>query len=356
MKKILSVLIIGLMSIILVAQEGSNIRLKGVEDEISNILWLASLAPNSHNTQAWKVYINTTEKEIEVTVDKERALSVVDPNSRELYISLGCYIETMCFAFDASGYKTNVSEKYVDNYLQIKILYTKVSDTINNEKLGLIEKRHTNKGKYLSTKLNSSVLSNVKNNNPDFLYFENTSVEFEYIKDATYKAIELQSKDQAYRDELANWMRFSDEEALEKKDGITAEMIGLRGLVKSIYYSTTNHESAKEDKFANQGNTTAKNQLNNCTAFFVITGNNTPEDLVKVGRTTQSIWLECTKNNIALQPMSALLEISEYSKETQVKLNSKAPVQMILRAGNVKKYGENFKLCRNLVDYITVKK
>ena len=151
-------------------------------------------------------------------------------------------------------------------------------------------------------------------------------------------------------------MRFSDEEALEKKDGITAEMIGLRGLVKSIYYSTTNHESAKEDKFANQGNTTAKNQLNNCTAFFVITGNNTPEDLVKVGRTTQSIWLECTKNNIALQPMSALLEISEYSKETQVKLNSKAPVQMILRAGNVKKYGENFKLCRNLVDYITVKK
>ena len=34
MKKILSVLIIGLMSIILVAQEGSNIRLKGVDDEI----------------------------------------------------------------------------------------------------------------------------------------------------------------------------------------------------------------------------------------------------------------------------------------------------------------------------------
>ena len=55
------------------------------------------------------------------------------------------------------------------------------------------------------------------------------------------------------------------------------------------------------------------------------------------------------------QKSKGLLEIKRHI-EVQLKLNSKAPVQMILRAGNVKKYGENFKLRRILHDYVTVKK
>ena len=47
-------------------------------------------------------------------------------------------------------------------------------------------------------------------------------------------AVTVQSANQAYRDELAEWMRFSDKEAASKLDGITADMIGLKGIVKTF--------------------------------------------------------------------------------------------------------------------------
>lgn len=167
-------------------------------------------------------------------------------------------------------------------------------------------------------------------------------------------AVTVQSANQAYRDELAEWMRFSDKEAENKLDGITADMIGLKGIVKTFYYWTTTRESAKGDKFAQQGIDTAKKQLNNCGAFAVVTGGNTFEELINSGRKTQAFWFDCTENNIAVQPFSAALETEPFCSSIQTDLGVAAPVQMILRLGYVDEYGANCGLRRNLSDYIEV--
>jgi hypothetical protein len=87
-------------------------------------------------------------------------------------------------------------------------------------------------------------------------------------------AVTVQSANQAYRDKLAEWMRFSDKEAAEMQDGVTAEMIGLKVIVKTFYNWTTTRESAKGYKFAKQGIDAAKKQLNNFGAFAVFIGGN----------------------------------------------------------------------------------
>ncbi len=79
-------------------------------------------------------------------------------------------------------------------------------------------------------------------------------------------AVTVQSANQAYRDKLAEWMRFSDKEA--------AEMIVLKVIVKTFYNWTTTRESAKGYKFAKQGIDAAKKQLNNFGAFAVFIGGN----------------------------------------------------------------------------------
>ena len=326
-------------------------KLDGVNDDIQNALWYSSIAANSHNTQMWSVKLYTNENRLQISIDESRVLSVVDNEKREAYISLGCYIETMCVAFDAYGYDTQVN---CDD-LTVQFTYSKRANAaVDNSKLALIDKRHTDKSAFSNSKIKQETASAILNKYSDISVYQNGDENFAYVKRVSMDAVTVQSANQAYRDELAEWMRFSDKEAASKLDGITADMIGLKGIVKTFYYWTTTRENAKGDKFAQQGIDTAKKQLNNCGAFAVITGGNTFEELINTGRKTQAFWFDCAENNIAVQPFSAALETQPFCSSIQNDLGVIAPVQMILRLGYVDEYGTNCGLRRNLSDYIEV--
>ena len=62
----------------------------------------ATLAANGHNTQPWKFAIQ--ENAIEIHPDYSRELKVVDPDHRELWISLGCALENLLVAARANGF------------------------------------------------------------------------------------------------------------------------------------------------------------------------------------------------------------------------------------------------------------
>ena len=326
-------------------------KLDGVEDDIQNALWYSSIAANSHNTQMWSVKLYPNENRLQISIDESRVLNVVDSEKREAYISLGCYIETMSVAFSAYGYDTQVN--YDD--LTVQFTYQKRANAkVDTAKLSLIDKRHTDKSAFSNSKIKQETASALLNKYSDISVYQNGDENFAYIKRISMDAVTVQSANQAYRDELAEWMRFSDKEAESKLDGISADMIGLKGIVKTFYYWTTTRESAKDDKFAQQGIDTAKKQLNNCGAFAVITGGSTFEELINTGRKTQAFWFDCTENNIAVQPFSAALETEPFCSSIQTDLGVAAPVQMILRLGYVDKYGANCGLRRNLSDYIEV--
>lgn len=326
-------------------------KLDGINDDIQNALWYSSIAANSHNSQMWKVKLYPKENRLQISIDESRVLNVVDSEKREACISLGCYIETMCVAFSAYGYNTQVN--CAD--LSVQVTYSKRENTtIDNAKLALIDKRHTDKSAYSSGKIKQDVANALLNKYSILSLYQNGDENFDYLKRISIDAVTVQSANQAYRDELAEWLRFSDKEAANKLDGITADMMGLKGIVKTFYYWTTTRVSAKGDKFAEQGISTAKKQLNNCGAFAVITGGNTFEELINMGRKTQAFWFDCTENNIAVQPFSAALETQPFCSSIQNDLGVTAPVQMILRLGYVDDYGVNSGLRRNLSDYIEV--
>jgi len=74
---------------------------------LMRLVYYARLAPSTHNSQPWKFVVGR--RTIDVIADRARWLRVADPFRRELYISLGCAVESLRIAADFAGYATDVS-------------------------------------------------------------------------------------------------------------------------------------------------------------------------------------------------------------------------------------------------------
>jgi hypothetical protein len=327
-----------------------------VSSELREVLYYASLAPNGHNTQMWKVGISENGRTLKIFIDSSRLLLVVDPNGRESLISAGAFIENMKRALSAYGfdYELNIIEEIniKENPLIAEIgIIGKKNIAINYDILNNMQKRHTDKSNYLNKSLDNNVIETL-NSDGNILVFQNGDDDFEFIKEITLLANEIQSLSPEAREELANWLRFSDEEAIETADGLPAEQLGLSGIIKTLYYATTDRKKAKTEKFGKTSLNLAKRQLNNCTAFFIITGNDTPKGYIEAGMNMESLWLKATELNISVHPMSQALEENETNEQIRKKYSGHEYFQMIMRAGYVKKYGINNGIRRPLKEFV----
>ena len=76
---------------------------RGIDDEGARILWYASLAPSGHNSQPWLVKV-VGKGEWIIGGDSRRRLPAVDPDNRELLLSIGAFAENLSTASSVAGY------------------------------------------------------------------------------------------------------------------------------------------------------------------------------------------------------------------------------------------------------------
>lgn len=349
------VLTTALTSLIIIGRKSNvntNKKINGLNEELSEIMYLGSLAPSSHNIQCWLIELYPEEGMLTVSVDPERKLDVVDPHSREQFLSLGCYIRTLEEAFLAYGY--NVSYGFDENDNNVTLTYDKLSETVNEESVNRILKRHTDKRPFDGKETSENEILEKLCNTAGISYYSFPSKEFAIIKKSTLEAYVAQAYNVEVAAELSTWLRLSNKETSEKKDGLPAEQLGISGFKKSLYYLFTNHESAKGESFAKQGIDNTVKQLDNALGFVVVSSGNSPKELVECGIKTTDLWLDLTDNNIAVQPMSYALEEETYKHTVTDHLHEAETPQMILRVGCVNKYGKNAAIRRDLTDYISV--
>jgi hypothetical protein len=334
----------------------TNKAVEGLPSEVTDVLFYASLAPNSHNAQMWKVSVDTKKEQVRIYLDKERTLNEVDSKNREAYISIGAFTANLLKAFEAYGYETDcVIPDKEDCQELVVITYSKLdSATINKGILETISKRHTDKSQYLDKKISEQSLTELLNGSTDLFYYPKASFEFDYLKDSTVAAMKLQANNESKAAEFSRWLRLSDKETLKTKDGLSAEQLGITGMKKTIYYLITTHESAQGDSFAKQSVDTTSNQVNNCSGFLLLTGGTSRKELIETGIRLENVWLNAVNLGISVHPMSQILEEQPYSDEINAKLGISAPIHMVLRLGYVSDYGMNNNIRRDLGDYITV--
>ena len=119
------------------------------------VLSHALLAPHAHNLQSWLVDLDTPDT-IVLRMDMTRLLPETDPQSRQLVISQGTFIEVLDLAARQRGYRTEVtpfpegefSAKAPDTRPTARIRLVRDAQVQPDPLFAQVFKRHTHKGVY----------------------------------------------------------------------------------------------------------------------------------------------------------------------------------------------------------------
>lgn len=328
-------------------QEDSNNPFKFQPHE-KEILYLASLAPSGHNTQPW--YIKYLEPYHWIICnDKTKWLPAVDPAQRETILSIGAFIQNLEFAANNTGYACQfnllASTNQEENILEVKLQKNSAATKYDISKL---KNRRTVRSGYLNDVLKKKDEVYLQENESGFFHFiSNNSKEYNWLNEQTIEANRIQ----AYRDEaqkeLSGWIRFSSNDAKKYRDGLTTAGMELDGIPGWILRNLYKQENVLKKKFREQGIDKVKKQVAQSAGWLIITSkDNTVATLLETGKRFQRIFLKVRDRNIAIHPMTQILEETETNKQVNRSIGITDEIQFIVRMGYLKNYPEPVTLRR----------
>jgi len=308
-----------------------------IDNDMKEIIKYGTYAPSSHNAQMWSVKIIDNQR-IKILPNDNRVLPYVDPENRETWISIGAFVENCVLSAKDMGYKSTVIINDSDLIIDIT-KHKKIKSSTKN--INNILKRLTIRTPYLNEKIDDEIINEIIDISENVFFYQKETSQGKEIIDNSIKAFSLQMQDTNKLKELSEWMTFSYKEEKERKDGLTPDMLGITGFKHFLFNTFMSKKSVTSKSFIKASIKGATKQLNSCSGFIIITSkSNSINELVNAGRTLESVWLKCIENEIAVHPMSQVLEENNYYELLKKELKIKGEIQMVLRIGKVKHYPE----------------
>jgi len=329
-----------------------NDLIQSPKNDTEKIIYFGSLAGNSHNTQPWIVEI-VNDSTLRLFADFSRKLQIVDPDGRGLFISLGAFLENMQLSANSLGYNSNITITAETNSDSLAAIFkfsrlTQIGAFGNLTKLdnaSLIEKRRTLRTPFLKTEISkehqSTLLESISNYKGKVFYFSAASEKGKYIAEKTHEAYSCQSRDEQAKQELSNWMRFSNKDASKHKDGLTPLGMGITGIGGFIVRNFYKPEDSMKESFVEKGIESAKEQVDNCGGWLVIVqDDDNPENWMSTGRIYQKLNLLSTDLMIGFHPMNQMIEEDKFETPANEFLGLPGKIQFVARIGYVESYPE----------------
>jgi len=307
--------------------------------QIEQIIYYSSLAGNSHNTQPWYVEI-VNDSLLYLKADFSRKLHIVDPDARGLFISLGAFMENLDLAAGSLGYKADIeitAQHKTDS--TVAVIHLSKSPTSGYD-LNQIKNRRTLRTPFHNTEISKDHLNKlIDDNNSEIFYFSSSSEEGKYIAEQTLAAYTQQAKDDQAKQELANWMRFSNSDVEKYRDGLTTSGMGITGFGGFFVRNFYKPEDSMKDSFIKTGIDKTKEQKENCGGWLVIIQNeDSPERWIKTGRLYEKLNLTCRDLMIGFHPMNQMIEEDNFEKNANGHLSLPGVIQFVARIGYVDGY------------------
>lgn len=318
------------------------------------ILYLASLAPSGHNTQPWFVkYVEPYHWVI--GNDKSKWLMGVDPTQRETILSIGAFLQNLEYAASHKGYVCQftilASANQDENIVEVKL--TRTPGTVKYD-IQRIKQRRTLRSNYLSDILKKDDVTYLTGNDPELIhYIPNTSKEHQWLNDQTIEANRIQ----AYRDdaekELADWIRFSSKDAKAHCDGLTVASMEIDGITAWYLRNFYGKSDVMKKGFREKSIETAEKQVAESAGWLIISSkDHSVESLLETGKRFQRLFLKIRERNIAIHPMTQVLEEPGIRQNLNTSININDLVQFILRTGYVKNYPQPVSLRRPINNFV----
>jgi len=313
-------------------------QVEGFNQEEVNILHLATRSPSGHNTQPWTI------KKIQpynwvIGTDTSRWLPAVDPENREMLLSIGAFLECLVLAAGAWGYDATVNiiaKTRCDQAIaEVKLIRSKET----NFPLDKITSRRTIRNGYLSRELTSGDVKQLIGEKENILYVSLQSPMGKYLAEGTIEANRMQAFREPAQEELADWIRWSDNDIRQHMDGLTPDTMEIRGITGWYVRRFFHRKSVLEKSFREETVKRMVDQIRNCGGWLIITSPASGiEDLISTGRLLQRMWLNAKEHMIAIHPMTQMLEESPFKISVGEELDIRGQIQFILRTGYVSKY------------------
>lgn len=334
-------------------KKSNALPLKPDEEQI---LYLASLAPSGHNTQPWTVKYRAPYHWI-IANDKTKWLPAVDPTQRETILSIGAFIQNLEYVAGNLGYTCEFTLLALTNQdediMEVKLSKKDNQPLFDTEK---IKFRRTVRSGYLRAPLKKEHVAFLTGSEKAYFQFiPNGSKEYDWINEQTIEA----NRQQTFRDnaqsELADWMRLSSKEAKKYCDGLTTasmEINGISGWVVRNFYS---RENVMSKKFREQGLDKVREQVTRSGGWLLlISKDNSTGTLIETGMRLQRMLLRTREKNIAIHPMTQILEEDAFKGDLHKSVGISDPVQFILRTGYVRNYPDPVSLRRPVEAFVKI--
>lgn len=287
----------------------------------------ATLAANGHNTQPWKFAIK--ENAIEIHPDYSRSLPVVDPNHRELWISLGCALENLMIAARAFGHAPEVIYPDKSDFILVQLTADTRQDSplfdaiplrqntrsayngrlIKNEDLDQLQALQLEPGVELSFATNPQVMET-------FLEYVNLGNLSQYANPD-------------FVNELIEWLRFNKKEALYSLDGLYSACSGnpqVPRFIGQMFVGSTKPQQQADmdaDKFRTSP-----------TAVVIASESDDKVSWVRTGQVYERLALSMTSLDIKSAFLNQPIEVADLRGQFQraIGLGNSLP-QLLLRFG-----------------------
>lgn len=301
---------------------------KELSEDIIKALSIARFAPSSHNTQPWlvKLYGNY----VDLGYNPSRQLLVGDPSKKELFISLGCFVESLRIAAEELDLLASTTFIGADANLVARIKFERRSGikTVNLNS-NLIKDRRSDRRLYEKKKVSNDILNELKDigGNKVSLKIFNDRNDIDFFADITFKATLEAMSEQVFRSELASWVRHN---WTKQQDGMPAYTQGMPGLISLIAKPVIN----KNKKVAvSQAKKDAKRIRNSDLIILICCKDDSPSALLNVGAAYQDACLISLYNDIKTAGISAGVISPDTSKEIIERFNLDLIPAAIIRAG-----------------------
>src|SRR4030042_5528944 len=322
--------------------------IKGLEKDGMEILSLASLAPSGHNTQPWTVNIIEPNHWM-IGSDKKRWLPAVDPENREMLLGIGAFIENMVLAAGTLGYSVDI-KIIAKNRTDTDIADIRLKkDKAQEFPLEKLKKRRTVRSNFLGQDIKGDDLKYISRhdtrqclvqvNSPHSFYFPNNSPQGKYLQEGTIEANRAQAFRDPAQEELANWIRWSNKEAKQYRNGLTPESMEIKGIAGFFVRSFYDSQSALKKSFRDQTVDVAAKQVKTCGGWLVVTRSESGiPTIISSARVFQNMLLKIRDKMIAIHPMTQILEENPWRNPGAKGLGLTGEVQWILRLGYLESY------------------
>jgi hypothetical protein len=182
----------------------------------------ATLAANSHNTQPW--IFSAAGNEITISPDFSRRCPAVDPDDHHIFASLGCAAENLSHAAAAMGLQATpalTADKV--------IIGLEPASPTRSPLFEAISARQSTRAKYDGRAVSSEALRLLEaaGREPGISMIIMTDrPRISNVADYVLQGNSAQMRDRAFMDELKDWLRFSETDAVATMDGLFSRSSG----------------------------------------------------------------------------------------------------------------------------------